>query len=537
MPESPESPFLLTKVRAPSTASRGAPSRIPPVLLQKVPSRLQALGVWYVAAMGIVWIGVNVAEGHFIQEFDRLGQWLPPTLGMLTALIMLAITWSPSVGLESKLKAGLVFQVVISYTIAFGVHWGAFRGLTAQDIDGDRIGLSPVAMWMLAFAALVPARPRSALVALLGSATAIPVAYALSVREGLAPSLAPIAFFTIFCLPYIITAIIAYVTAHIVFNLGQDVRRARELGSYRLRDPLGQGGMGQVWRADHSMLARPAAIKLIKPEALEGDPTQVQAAIARFEREAQITASLESPHSVKLYDFGHTDDGTLYYVMELLEGIDLQSMVERFGAIPAERAVSLLAQACHSLAEAHRRGLIHRDIKPANLFVCRWAFEHDFLKVLDFGLAKHRSPSAAATAPDVTQANHILGTPAYLAPEIARGNCEPDERVDIYALGCVACWLLTGRALFEGTSVMEVVAAHVKDRPLPMSERLGRALPEGLDELVLACLEKEPGRRPESAQALAEGLAAIPVEAPWSPDRASEWWQAHDQQLAEGPQR
>jgi hypothetical protein len=236
----------------------------------------------------------------------------------------------------------------------------------------------------------------------------------------------------------------AVVPAILLMRVGREVNRARELGSYRLVRLLGKGGMGEVWRAEHRMLARPADIKLIRPDTIPADSAEASRVLQRFEREAQATARLQSPHSIELYDFGMTNEGAFYYVMELLEGMDLKTLVQRFGPLPAGRAVSLLAQACDSLADAHHLGLVHRDVKPANLYACRKGLLVDFVKVLDFGLV--------ITARDqpgedmrLTRAGSATGTPSFMAPEMVVSHGELDGRADVYALGCVAYYLLTGK--------------------------------------------------------------------------------------------
>jgi len=235
-----------------------------------------------------------------------------------------------------------------------------------------------------------------------------------------------------------------------VYGLGQSLYRARELGSYRLAERIGEGGMGEVWRAEHTLLARPSAIKLIRPEALGGSGTSTaDKAVARFRREAQVTASLRSPHTVELYDFGTARDGTFYYVMELLEGLDLGSLVERHGPLPAERVVHILQQACDSLAEAHDRGLIHRDVKPANIHLCRLGRQFDYVKVLDFGIVKLSKRDQGTR---LTMEGVITGTPSFMAPEVILGDGDIDHRADLYALGCVAYWLLVGVPVFEDTA-------------------------------------------------------------------------------------
>jgi serine/threonine protein kinase len=218
--------------------------------------------------------------------------------------------------------------------------------------------------------------------------------------------------------------------------------------------------MGEVWRATHRFLARPAAIKLIQPEML-GDVTQApaQLLVQRFRREAHAAAMLRSPHTIQLYDFGVASDGTFYYVMELLNGMDLQTLVSEHGPLPPARAIHILAQVCESLAEAHERGLVHRDIKPANIQICRMGRECDFVKVLDFGLAKSEMPSMAE--PGLTAPNIVAGTPAYLSPETALGEAV-DHRTDVYSCGCVAYWMLTGRQVFQAQNAMQMIAHHIQ---------------------------------------------------------------------------
>jgi serine/threonine-protein kinase len=376
----------------------------------------------------------------------------------------------------------------------------------------------------LFFSVLVPVRPREALVALLASAAAVPLVYLIQVPGGRAPALAPSTFALVFVLPYLVAVALSYAAARTVHQLGVEVRRARELGSYRLETLLGRGGMGEVWRASHRMLARPAAIKLIRPNALGDDP---EVAAARFEHEAQAIASLESPHTVELYDFGTTEDGTLYYVMELLDGVDLEELVGRFGPLPAERVVHVLRQACASLEEAHARGVVHRDIKPANIYLCRRALEHDVVKILDFGLAKRFVAGAGGDMARLTRADLVAGTPAYLAPEVVTGEGAVDGRADLYALGCVAFWLLTGRLVFEGKTAAALVVAHASAIPTVPSAGSELAVPAALDRVVLDCLAKDPAARPQTAGELADRLRAVPVTDAWTPLRAARWWEAH----------
>ncbi len=284
--------------------------------------------------------------------------------------------------------------------------------------------------------------------------------------------------------------------------------------------------MGEVWRAQHRLLARPAAIKLIRG-AGAGNVGASDEAVRRFEQEAQVTARLSSPHTVQLFDFGVSGDGRFYYVMELLNGLDLETLVRRHGPLPAERVTYLLRQVCHSLAEAASYGLVHRDIKPANLFVCRYGGDCDFVKVLDFGIAKEADHLMETGAIGLTREHGLRGTPAYIAPEQALGGSGIDGRADIYAVGCVAYFLLTGQLVFTGDTPMAVVVHHAHTLPIPPSERSELPIPPALDRLVLSCLAKNPAERPQSARDLSQRLAAIDGGSPWTDERAREWWDLH----------
>jgi serine/threonine-protein kinase len=320
---------------------------------------------------------------------------------------------------------------------------------------------------------------------------------------------------------------VAVVISHVVTKLGQQVARAREMGSYRLGELLGRGGMGEVYTATHRMLARPAAIKLIRPEMLVGhNDAAAQLAITRFRREAEAAAELRSPHTVELYDFGVTEDDTIYFVMELLDGMNLETLVRRHGPLPANRVIHILCQVCESLEEAHVRGLVHRDIKPPNIHLGRVGLRHDFVKVLDFGLVKTVASGSdghsLATAQGMTP-----GTPSYMAPEMALGE-NVDGRADIYALGCVAYFLLTGQLVFEADNMLAMIAKHLQTAPLPPSQRTATHIPAALERVIMTCLEKDPAERPQSAETLAQVLASIDEE-PWGEEQARRWWAANAQ--------
>jgi DNA-binding NtrC family response regulator/putative methionine-R-sulfoxide reductase with GAF domain len=302
----------------------------------------------------------------------------------------------------------------------------------------------------------------------------------------------------------------------------EQLNEALAVGSYRLVSELGSGGMGEVWLARHRFLVRPAAVKLIRHDVAPGAAREQF--VRRFEREAHVTAGLRSPHTVQLYDFGVTDSGSFYYVMEHLDGLDLQRVVKRFGPQPAERIVMLLRQACRSLAEAHERGLVHRDIKPANLFVTRLGTEYDYVKVLDFGVVKEQSGHDATmlSNPDIVQ-----GTPAFMAPEIVLSEHRIDGRADLYSLACTAYWALTGHTLFEADTPAQMLLQHVQVRPVPPSSRSELAVPTRLEAILMSCLEKDPAKRPTSALQLDSLLSHVTCEAPWTNERAQQWWEAH----------
>jgi tRNA A-37 threonylcarbamoyl transferase component Bud32 len=322
---------------------------------------------------------------------------------------------------------------------------------------------------------------------------------------------------------------VATVASRTIYGLRRQVSEATDIGQYTLEAKIGAGGMGEVWRARHRLLIRPAAVKLIRPQTLGAAAGDPELLMRRFEREARATAALKSPHTVQLHDFGVADDGTLYYVMELLDGLDLDTLVKRFGPVPAERAVHILEQVCASLADAHANGLVHRDVKPANIVVCRVAAAWDFVKVLDFGLVKLEGVNASHGEESVklTAAGAVSGTPAFMSPEMALGEQEVDHRVDIYSLGCVGYWLLTGKLVFEGPTAMKVMFAHAHTPPPPPSSRVELPIPAALETLILECLEKEPARRPASAVAVQTRLAALAKTMPWAPESAEHWWAVH----------
>ncbi len=292
-------------------------------------------------------------------------------------------------------------------------------------------------------------------------------------------------------------------------------RVSQKLGQYHIEEKIGEGGNGTVYRASHAFLRRPTALKLMNPEFARSDEAR-----KRFEHEVRMTSGLSHPNTVAIYDFGRTSDGTLYYAMELLEGSTLERLVSVGGPVPANRVIHFLTQACGSLAEAHGKGLIHRDIKPSNLIVCERGGLLDVVKVVDFGLVKE----IAETDGQLTQANVLVGTPFFMAPETISRKGAAGPGSDLYALGAVAYYLLAGRHVFEGESAVQVCASHLHDRPQRPSEKAGFEIPADLEGLVLECLAKDPADRPASAEALRDALEACADAGTWTQEDAREWW-------------
>lgn len=428
---------------------------------------------------------------------------------------------------RTKADSGLVLMLLNSAGIALFETW-------ARDPVYYAPGqLSWIPIVILLSAAVMPGPPRPMLVAALVSASLGPLGIWFAHLRGVAvPSLAET---LIMVLPNYSCAIAAVLPSKLFQRMGRRITEARELGSYELVEQLGEGGMGAVWRARHRLLARDAAVKLVRAELMGDTVSAAQAQLRRFEREAQATAALSSAHSVRLFDFGATDDGSFYYVMELLSGRDLESLVRQFGPLPPERTMYLLQQVCHSLAEAHDRGLVHRDVKPANIFLCRMGRDFDYVKVLDFGLVQTRTGDpATAVTETLATAQALIGTPAYMAPEVILGHDDVDRRADVYAVGCVAFYLLTGTRVFQDGTQMQALIDHVHAAPVAPSQRVPGGLPREVDELVLWCLKKDPADRPQDAGELLAAIRERHLARGWSNDHARAWWQARLPELS-GP--
>jgi serine/threonine-protein kinase len=312
---------------------------------------------------------------------------------------------------------------------------------------------------------------------------------------------------------------IAVFGSHKIRQLHEQAHEAQRIGQYRLKQILGFGGMGEVYLAEHVLLRRPCAVKLIRPDQV-GDPRT----LIRFEREVRAAATLTHWNTIEVFDYGHTEDGTFYYVMEYLPGMNLEDLVEQHGALPPERAVHFLRQVCQALREAHGIGLIHRDIKPSNIFACERGRIYDVAKLLDFGLV-----TTFGTEDDsvkVTRDGAITGSPAFMSPEQALGRKQLDARTDIYNVGAVAYYLMTGKLPFDRLSTLEMLHAHAYE-PLVPTPEFKEAVPADLQRVILRCLEKDPDRRYQDVVTLEKALAACESTRPWTTERAEEWWRRH----------
>jgi serine/threonine-protein kinase len=455
---------------------------------------------------------------ELIIQPDRLAGRIPFAVTIAVFLLGAAMSvaaWSRKTRPEVLLDVGLLFQVAVAFALSLTEDTPPWpRGLLLR-------GPSWNCLWISVYVITIPGTYGKNLLAAFASACMSPLALLIAcVVHGVRPTQAQVVNDL---LPFAAAAWSVPVARHF-YRLQTQVTRAKAMGSYELLELIGKGGMGEVWSARHRMLTRISAIKLIRPEGLVPEAGGSRILLRRFEREARATAALRSPHTVALYDYGTTEEGSFYYAMELLDGLDLETLVLRFGPIPAGRTIWLLSQVVKSLAEAHDMGIVHRDIKPRNIFTCRAGTEYDFAKVLDFGLVKMNVLEQQTC---LTREGVTTGTPAYMAPEIATGSPDIDGRADLYALGCVGYWLLTGQLVFEADNAMAIALAHIRNRPMPPSQRTEIEVPASLDGLILRCLEKDPAARPESGRKLLDLLDACSDVAPWTQRQAEAWWHTH----------
>jgi serine/threonine-protein kinase len=443
---------------------------------------------------------------------------------LCSALLFVYVKYA-SCTAQRKTDVGLLYFVLNAFAVALLNSW-------AKTPTGHAtLPLSWNIVVILVWAMVMPTTPRKTIVTSFIAASMDPLGVWIGHLRGM-PAPSVLNTFVLFA-PNYACAVVATIPSRVLQRIGRRLRQAQEMGSYHLEEILGRGGMGEVWRARHRLLARSAAIKLVRPELLgASDAGDAQAMLQRFEREAQATAALSSPHTIRIYDFGATADNSFYYVMELLDGRDLESLVRTFGPLGADRVVFLLRQVCHSLAEAHARGLVHRDITPSNIYACRMGLDYDFVKVLDFGLVTFNGRQSVERTL-TTGAHATTGTPAFMAPEVIVGG-EIDERADIYALGCVAYFLLTGQLVFAADTSIKMFLQHLQTPPVPPSQRTELPIPRELESLILSCLEKDPRRRPQNASEVLRVLSRFRSAGTWTNDTARRWWERHLTDLTGG---
>jgi serine/threonine-protein kinase len=451
-------------------------------------------------------------------------------LAYLASVAVLAAAWLLCRG---KLRPHLILGLIdggslLSLTALLSVT----STFAPAGLHAEHFGVTLFVLALALHAALVPAPPGWTIAVSAVAAIPLPIGAYVQMREGRGmtepfPGELGIVMVALLC---VATAIAAWAISRVVYGLRVQVKSAMQLGQYTLEEKIGEGGMGVVYRARHAMLRRPTAVKLLSTSGLDTISSK------RFEREVQLTSQLTHPNTIAIYDYGHTLDGVFYYAMELLEGLTLSQLCKRDGPQPSGRVIHILSQAARALAEAHSVGLIHRDVKPANIFLCVRGGMYDFVKVLDFGLVKEVGViDPAISAPDL-----VAGTPLYMAPETIARPDDVDVGVDIYALGAVGYFLLTGEPPFTGPSAIEIYHDHLYERPTPPSERLGHPVPQDLEDLVLECLAKSPKDRPASASDLADALATLQIAHPWGGKEAKERWAAHpravigDAELSDG---
>jgi eukaryotic-like serine/threonine-protein kinase len=471
-------------------------------------------------------VGVLVLDSTWGEQFSH-----PGNLAGLVAPLPLAGIWGLCQFTNPSRRLLLALDFIGTFSFCLG--WAVMSGFApsaahpALDVGAALAGNPPIGVFanmavLYLRAAVIPGTPRRTLiVSLVSSAPVVGLTWWIRAAVG-TPAAASFAVGTTLLTLWIVPgpAIVTWV----VYSLRRQIREARQLGQYTLEAKIGEGGMGVVYRARHALLRRQTAIKLLPPDRANAND------IARFEREVQETSRLTHSNTVAIYDYGRTSDGVFYYAMEYLDGLSLEELVHHDGPQHPGRVVHILRQACGALGEAHDRGLIHRDIKPANLHLCVRGGAADHVKVLDFGLVKDiggeddtRSANPSGPNPLSTQGS-FLGTPLYMAPEAVARTSDVDARTDLYALGAVGYFLLTGTPVFRARTIVEVCAMHLHHPPETPSLRLGSDLPVDLEALVLGCLAKSPKDRPQTASDLALSLAGCRGVPAWTEAEARTWW-------------
>ncbi|HEV8549345.1 MAG TPA: serine/threonine-protein kinase [Polyangiaceae bacterium] len=445
------------------------------------------------------------------------------TLLQLLSILVFVFFWWWARAAERTERALLVADLLATLSCAFS--WELLGACAPAWTRPEQFTIFVVLQLLVLRATLIPCTVRGSLWIAVFGVIPIPIfTYFFYTAHPLEGTGAPLGLAFNALLSASLTVVVASVVSRTVHGLRERVREAMKLGQYTLDEKIGEGGMGVVYRASHALLRRPTAIKLLPPEKA-GEHNLV-----RFEREVQLTSMLTHPNTVSIYDFGRTPEGTFYYAMEYLEGLDLQTLVDQDGPQDPGRVIHLLAQIAGALTEAHGVGLIHRDVKPANVLLCERGGTSDVVKVLDFGLVKQIGPDQGVDT-SASAVNRIIGTPLYLSPEAITRPHEVDGRSDLYALGAVGYMLLTGVPPFTGSSIVEVCGHHLHTPPTPPSERSPRPIPEDLERLILKCLSKSPDARPDDAATLRGELLAGSAAGTWTQKKAAQWWRTRGKEL------
>ena len=497
--------------------------------------RVAAFGLMAAALGGVFWVfravlglTTNRAVREARSEYAELTSpgFALHALGISFALLL----WALCRGKPRSRR--FVERAEVSCLLASVFAYEAMGATIELPAHPELIIVLALTLVMLGRAVYVPGTPRRSLV--LGVVTGVPlvasmfVAYrAGPVASGESANVNAVVAAAVTGTWWSLTVTLTTATSRVIYGLRRQARVARQLGQYTLEEKIGEGGMGVVYRASHAMLRRPTAVKLLLPEQAG------EAQLARFEREVQLSARLTHPNTITIFDYGRTPQGIFYYAMELLGGSTLEAIVEHAGPQPGERVAHVLEQVAGALNEAHGIGLIHRDIKPANIMLCDQGAVPDVAKVVDFGLVKQIQNDDEAIATATTAEHTITGTPLYMPPEAVTQPEQADGRSDLYSLGAVGYYLLTGQHVFTGKNMIEIFSQHLHTQPIPPAERLGQPVSEPLAQLILRCLAKAPAERPASAAALLEELRAIGLARAWGPERARAWWAAHADALVD----
>ncbi len=480
-------------------------------------------------APSLIFFFRNLADTNIPPILSTCGLFFHGGVLVVTAL-MAGILWRSE---HLSLHRLRVIELVIFGSLAVFFAWMQYRdfnhgplrealcGEQAQLVLRQAVGNSAVKWFLLIilYGVFIPNTWRRCFLVCLGmTLTPLILTPLAASRDG---PLVPEMRFALLDLATLLSVAVAVAVfgSHRLQVLQAQAFEAQQLGQYRLGKRLGSGGMGEVYLAEHLLLRRPCAVKLIRPEQA-GDPTNLQ----RFEREVQAMATLTHWNTVEIYDYGRAYDGTFYYVMEYLPGQNLEQLVSRYGPLPAARAIHFLRQVCGALQEAHNDGLLHRDIKPSNIIACERGGLFDVVKLLDFGLVHETGLKKHGDR--LTQHGTVIGSPPFMSPEQAAGKSDVDARSDIYSLGAVAYFLLTGQAPFVRETAMLMLMAHAYEPVVPPAQ-LRPDVPEDLQAVVLRCLEKDPSRRFPDARSLEQALAACAAAEQWTQAQAALWWNEH----------